>query len=865
MTTPMMKQYLAAKRKAGDAVLFFRMGDFYELFYDDAKLASRLLGLALTSRSKGEGAVPMAGFPHRSVSTYVRKLLSLDHKVAICEQIQDPRKAKGLVDRDVVRVITPGTLTEDEVLSPKDENHLAAVVRHRGGAGLAWVDLSTGRFRVEETGPGGLDGEFQRLSPSEVLLPEGGGEEMSDAAVQALVPSPCMITRRPDWTFDPGEGLALLRRHFGVQTLAGFGLDDGAPYVGAAGAVLHYLNETQKTALGHIAKIELVRISDYMLLDGPTRRSLELTRSSSGSREGTLLAVLDHTRTAMGARLLKEWILHPLLKAGDVVQRQQGVAEMVENPGMLEDLAEAIEEIHDIERIAARVACGRAGPRDMVALGNSLARLPVLRDAAGPADSPLLRAAREMETFDDLADLLARALEPSPPVALREGGIIRPGYDRGLDDLRDVARQGKGWIARFQAEELARTGIPSLKIGYNKVFGYYIEVTNTHRDKVPAHYTRKQTLKNAERYITDDLKEHEVRVLTADEKSKDLEYDLFLALREACAAYVPRLQAVARIVAAVDVLASLARAAVRGRYRRPTLVEERNLSITEGRHPVLETLMDPGTFVPNDVEMDAASRLLVITGPNMAGKSTTIRQVALLVLMAQIGSFVPAKEARIGVADRIFTRTGASDEISRGLSTFLVEMNETANILNNATERSIVILDEVGRGTSTFDGVSIAWAVAEDLATRVRARTLFATHYHELTELALVHPEVRNFHVSVKEWGDRLVFVHKLSEGGVDRSYGIHVAQIAGIPRDVIDRAQGILERLEGQSVDTDLRPAFAPETGSRTDSVQLSLFSAPPSPVVEALRSLDLDNLTPLEALVKLRDLKQKAQEDGS
>jgi DNA mismatch repair protein MutS len=861
----MMKQYLRAKRKAPDAVLLFRMGDFYELFHDDARLVSRLLGLTLTSRSKGEGAIPMAGFPYKSVGPYIRKLLKEGHKVAICEQIQDPRHAKGIVDRDIVRVVTPGTLTEDEVLSAKDENHLAAVVLRRDTAGLAWIDLSTGRFRVATARPGDLEGEMARIAPSEILLPEGLDPAGRGAVEDALAQSRCMVTLRPDWTFDPKEAAALLRDHFGVTTLQGFGLEDHAPYTAAAGAVLHYLRETQKTALGHIASISLLPTSDFVLLDGPTRRSLELVTSTSGRREGTLLGVLDHTLTAMGGRMLKAWILNPLQGVDAILHRQKGVAELVGEVGMRRDLGDAVEGVHDIERIAARISCGRASPRDLVALGRSLARLPAVSRALAQSRAPILADLARLDPFDEIAALLERALRPSPPLAMKEGGIIRAGYNDELDELLDVSRSGKGWIARFQAQEMKRTGITSLKIGYNRVFGYYIEVTHTHRDRVPSHYVRKQTLKNAERYVTDALKEHEVKVLTAVDKARDLEYDLFIEIRDQCARHVAGFMEAARAVARADVLLSLATVAAREEYVCPRMVEERVLHVRDGRHPVLENQLDPGRFVPNDVAMDPKALVAIITGPNMAGKSTYIRQVALLVLLAQIGSFVPAAEATVGVADRIFTRTGASDEIARGLSTFMVEMNETSNILNNATDRSLVILDEVGRGTSTFDGVSIAWAVTEHLSKVIRARTLFATHYHELTELSLLHEEVRNYHVSVKEWGEKIVFVHKIAPGGVDKSYGIHVARLAGIPRKVLDRAREILEGLEGQAVNTDLKPAFAPPRPGKGDSIQLTLFTAPPSPTLEKLRAIDIDDLSPLDALLALKKLKDMAEQEDS
>ncbi|MEK7788682.1 MAG: DNA mismatch repair protein MutS, partial [Planctomycetota bacterium] len=798
--TPMMRQYNEIKRQHKDALLFFRMGDFYELFFEDAKLASKVLGITLTSRSKGEGAIPMAGVPHHAADSYIRKLIKAGHKVAICDQLQDPEEATGIVDRGVTRIITPGTITEDTLLEDKSNNYLIAVLETNTMTGLSWIDLSTGRFQVEDIRKETLFDEFARLNPSEVLLPEETVRNNTSFMERIRAECDGIVTARPDWEFSKDTAYRILMEHFGTASLEGFGCEDVGPALGAAGAVIQYLKETQKTSLKHIGKIQKYQADNRVLMDKATQQSLEITQTiRARDREGSLLSVIDQTKTPMGARLLREWIVSPLRVSAEIKYRQIGVKELSENSPLMRELRDILGNIYDIERISTKISCGRANGRDLVSLKQSLSKLPALKEKVGFCMSDVLVSAEEqLDILDEVRTLIGTAIVPDPPPTIKDGGLIREGYDTALDELKYISKNGKSWIANFQAEEITRTGINSLKVGYNKVFGYYIEVTNVNKDNIPQAYIRKQTLKNAERFITPELKEYETKVLTADERAMDLEYDLFIQIREQVSGFTARLQRTSEAIALLDVLSTLANLAVENRYIMPEITDSLELKIIDGRHPVLDRKFASESFVPNDINLDGTQdTIMVITGPNMAGKSTYIRQVALLILMAQMGSFIPAKEATIGTVDRIFTRVGASDELSRGQSTFMVEMNETANILNNATERSLIILDEVGRGTSTFDGVSIAWAITEYIYQHIHARTLFATHYHELTELALLFPGIKNFNIAVKEWGDEIIFLRKIVEGGTDKSYGIHVARLAGIPREVIQRPRIILNNLE--------------------------------------------------------------------
>jgi len=793
--TPMMRQYQEAKRQHPGMLLLFRMGDFYETFDADAEVAARALGLTLTSRDK---QVPMAGFPHHQLENYLKKLLHAGHRVAVCDQVEDAALAKGLVKREVTRVVTAGTITEDELLDPRASNHLACVAVSRAGVGLAWVDLSAGTFWAADVSPDRLADELSRIAPAECLLAErdepSWGDLLQAAGTKTLTP-------RPDWTFDPPAARDALFHQFGVATLAGFGFErDDTPGTTAAGALVLYLKETLKAQLGHLRAVRPFRPDQFLVLDEVTRRSLELTRTlRDGGRDGSLLSVIDRTVTPMGARLLSEWLVAPLAERPAAEARLDAVAELHADHRVRSDLRGLLDGVLDLQRLTARASTGRATPRDLGAVARTLRLLPALKAKITGCKAPLLAdLERRLELCPDLREALDAALVDDPPQTPREGGVIRDGYNADLDAVRAVARDGKGWIARFQAQEITRSGIASLKVGFNQVFGYYIEVTHANAGRVPSDYQRKQTLKNAERYITPELKEHEERVLGAQEKIYQLEYDLFLQLRERVAAQTSRLLATADTLAALDVLAALAELAAARHYVRPDLCDEPVLEVTAGRHPVLDQTLPPGTFVPNDVKLSPDDgRFWLITGPNMSGKSIFIRQVALITLLSHMGSFVPAKKARIGLTDRIFTRVGASDELSRGQSTFMVEMTEAANILNNATAKSLVILDEIGRGTSTYDGVSLAWAITEHLHDAIGCRALFATHYHELAQLVDTLACLRNYNVLVSEQDGTVVFLHRIAAGSADKSYGIHVAQLAGVPVPVLDRAAAVLAQLE--------------------------------------------------------------------
>jgi len=808
MTTPMMQQYRDAKAKYPDMLLFFRMGDFYELFEKDAETAHKVLGLTLTSRDK---EMPMAGFPHHQLETYLHKLLHLGHRVAVCDQVEDASQAKGLVKREVTRVVTPGTVTEDDLLDPKQSNHLTAIfpTSPAAPAGLAWLDVSTGQFHAMDVASERLREELARLAPAECICPETLANAVGEVA-KKLAQSPS-LSARPDWTFDPRSAKEALCKHFAVSTFAGFGFDDAQPCLAAAGALLLYVQEMLKTSLAHIRRLQPYYGNDVLQLDDVTRRSLELTRTlREGERFGSLLAAIDRTVTTMGARLLHDWLLAPLARRDAIDARLDAVTELLEQANLRDELRKALDAVHDLARLTTRASTGRALPRDLAAIARTLRYLPAIKAKVAARKSPLLRELEaDLELCPDLRNLLDSALVDDPPLNAKEGGLIKQGYSKELDDLREIAKGGKEWIARFQATEIARTGINSLKVGFNSVFGYYIEITHTHTAKVPGDYQRKQTLKNAERYITPELKEYEEKVLSAEEKSQAREYEIFLALRDQVAGQTHRLLQTGEVLAQLDVLAALADLAVSRQYVRPELSDDAVLHVKDGRHPVLDQTLPPGTFVPNDVMLGQEDGMfLLITGPNMAGKSTYIRQVALLVLLAQIGSYVPAKSAVVGIADRIFTRVGASDELSRGQSTFMVEMTEAANILNNAGPKSLVILDEIGRGTSTYDGVSLAWAITEYLHNQVGCRSLFATHYHELAQLAETLPHLRNCNVLVREWKDDIVFLHKIAPGSADKSYGIHVARLAGVPHEVLERAALVLRQLKTHHLDEELPKA---------------------------------------------------------
>lgn len=869
--TPLMRQYHEIKAQHQDAILFFRMGDFYELFYEDAKIASNVLGLTLTSRAHGKSAsVPLAGFPHHSLDTYLAKMVKAGYRVAICEQIEDPKKAKIVVKRAVTEIVSPGTTLIEELLESRANNYLLAVAFQGNIAGLATVDVSTGEFRVGEYDLEAVPDQIVLSNPAEIIVAEDQ-ENLLDG-VRRLLPQ-CVITRRESWIFNRDFGYEQLTQHFKTLTLKGFGCEDLTAGIAAAGAALYYLKENQKSGLDHITGIMREVEQAYLALDAATQRNLELMQSLRWDREGTLLSVLDHSATAMGARLLRRWIQKPLRDVPQIIRRLDAVEELLEKTALLDKLQEALRGIGDIERLITKVSAQRANARDLSTLRGALETLQPIKESLADVEAAALQEiGHHLDPLQELTGEIAAALVENPPLAITDGGIIRAGYNAELDRLRDIAFSGKDWILRLQETEREKTGIQSLKVSYNKVFGYYIEVTKPNLPKVPEHYIRKQTLVNAERYITPELKEFEEQVLDAEEKIISLEYELFNTLRARVAQFAEAVRRNARLVAELDLYLVFARLARTSDYCRPVLNTGDEIHIVDGRHPVIEKILPFGEkFVPNDTHIDnTKSQIQIITGPNMAGKSTYLRQVALIVLMAQMGSYVPAKSADIGVVDKIFTRVGASDNLAGGESTFLVEMNETANILNNATRQSLILLDEIGRGTSTFDGLSIAWAVVEYLHEHeaVAAKTMFATHYHELTELEALLPRVKNYNVLVKEWGEQVIFLRKIAEGGCDHSYGIQVAKLAGLPDIIIQRSREILTNLEQHAVtpNHNSHPAFNKYRAWQEAQRQLDFFSQPPqSELVDELKSVDLNSMTPIQAFQFLMHLKEKITKNES
>ncbi len=862
--TPMMRQYEEAKNVAPDALLLFRMGDFYELFFEDAKTAARVLGLTLTSRDKnGDDPIAMAGFPHHQLDSYLARLIRAGFRVAVCEQVEDPKTAKGLVKRQVTQVVSPGTVTDHELLDPTRLNNLAALVAPQSPEstvwGLSWVELTNGEFVAFCGSEVQVRDILERLNASEILVTSSTSERMPVLGYQ---PS---ITPRPDWTFAPRHAVDRLTKHYRVATLEGFGFDQAdVPAVQAAAALLLYVEEAQPAAAQALTRLTRFQPGHSVEIDQASWRSLEITRTiRSDSREGSLLGTIDRCVTPMGSRVLAHWLTVPLNKLDDVNQRLDAVAELVAANRLREALREALRPIVDLERIIARVVNGRATPRDLRHVANSLARVPTIRSQLETCHAGLLkRLVLELDPCDELRDHLDAALGDDAPLAVNQGGFVRPGFSPELDRLRNLATGGKRWIAEYQSKVIQETGIPTLKVGFNKVFGYYIEVTHAQQTKVPDYFIRKQTLKNGERYITPELKEYEEQVLTADEQAIALEIQILDDLRARAHGHATRLKTGARQLACLDVLLGLAHLAHSQRYCRPEITSDQVVVIEDGRHPVLDVIQPLGAFVPNDTKLDdEAGTIHLITGPNMAGKSTYIRQVALITLMAQIGSFVPARRARIGLVDRIFARVGASDELSRGQSTFMVEMTETARILNTATKSSLVILDEIGRGTSTYDGVSLAWAIVEYLHDRIGCRTLFATHYHELTELEQTFPSVRNFNVSVREWEDRIVFLHKIVRGGADKSYGIHVARLAGVPEWVSARAEEILASLQSHHHREPVEIGLAARTAK--PQVQLTLFEMADHPLLDRIQRIDTDHVTPIGALKMLHDWKRELEDE--
>ena len=853
----MMRQYMAAKERHPDAILLFRMGDFYEMFFDDAKKAARILEIALTTRDKNKDeAVPMCGFPHHSASAYISRLLAAGERVAVCDQVEDPRTAKGIVKREVTRVLTPG-LTEEPGTLKADENHFVVALTQKGrSTGAAAFDLSTGDLAVTESDdPDMMARELVRLQPKEIIISEKLPE---DHELRRIVDGSFYVHRVDEWMFDQRGCLDAIRDQFGVQNVEGFGMASDSGSVVATGAVLNYVRQTRPDAPSHIKPPRVYHLGNYMVLDQAAIRNLEIFRNiKDGSEKGTLLRLLDRTRTAMGARLLRQWISYPLLEVDEIRRRSETVSALVEDTLLRQSLIEPLKQIGDLERIAGKISLKNATPRDLVQLRTSAELIPELIRLVEPLLTELAQRIRDMDDLSYVAHAVAKVLVDAPPASLRDGGVIREGYNEELDELRSISTRGKEWIAGIESREREKTGIANLKVGYNKVFGYYIEVTKAHQEKVPPNYVRKQTLVNAERYITEELKEYELKVLNAQDRIGELEEEIFNRLRAQLQEVIPRIQATSHQIATLDALVSLAEVAATRNYTRPEVHTGDEIRIVEGRHPVVETFEELDSFVPNDVLVNRATdQVLIITGPNMAGKSTYMRQIALIVLLAQMGSYVPAREASIGIADRIFTRIGAADYLSFGQSTFMVEMNETADILHNASERSLVLLDEVGRGTSTFDGLSIAWAVTEYLHDRSEGgpRTLFATHYHELVELADTKERVRVYNVSVKERRDDIVFLRKIVPGGASRSYGIQVAKLAGVPDTVVDRAKQVLANLEKEELEPGGRSEPVEATASKEekseDAFQMDLFGGPASELLSELRKIDPLNITPIEAL---------------
>jgi DNA mismatch repair protein MutS len=865
--TPMIKQYLSIKEKYADTILFYRMGDFYEMFFEDAEVASKALEITLTSRNKkDEFPIPMCGVPYKAVQGYIARLIDQGYKVAICDQVEDPALAKGLVKREVVRVITPGMILDNELLDEKSDNYVLALARNDDTAGLSYLDISTGVFRITESNDmNSIVDEALRISPSEVLLPESSkSDRFFSPILNAMADR--SITFISDTAFKFGRGRERLVDQFKTLSLEGFGCEHLKAGVRAAGALVFYIRETQKQEIEHLSGIESYFLSNYLIVDNISFRNLEINKNIlTGSRQGTLLGIMDRTVTAMGSRLLKRWIRYPLMDVPEIESRQNAVLEVKANVPIRRNIREKLKSVYDLERLGSKIAMGQSNARDLVALKHSLISLPDIWSLLSNLNSELFKCYQNIDSLYDLAGLIGRAIREDAPPTINEGGIIKTGYNAELDELISMSRDGKKWLARLEAKEKDATGISTLKVRYNKVFGYFIEIPKARSKDVPLHYVRKQTLVNAERYITDELKKYETKVLGAEDQRAVLEYELFNQIKDEVIKNNVAVQQVAHFLARLDCLLNLAEVADQNDYNRPEFNTNGRILIEDGRHPVVEKMIAGERFVPNTIQMDdTENQILIITGPNMAGKSTVLRQVALMVLMAQMGSFIPAARASMSVTDRIFTRVGALDNLSQGQSTFMVEMQETANILNSATQKSLVIMDEIGRGTSTFDGLSIAWAVAEHLHDLKGhgVKTLFATHYHELTELTRLKPRSKNYNIAVKEWNDEIIFLRKLIEGGTNRSYGIQVARLAGIPSPVIQRAKKILYDIEND--EHGLRGAFAlPEdlNASEKKHVQLHLFSRPDHFIIEKLQKLDISKMTPLDALNYLNELQEKSK----
>lgn len=875
--TPMLQQYFDIKNEYKDCILFFRLGDFYEMFGDDAKIASQALDIVLTSREAGKDRrIPMCGVPYHASTSYIARLVRQGYRVAVCEQMEDPSKAKGLVKRQVIRVVTPGTVIDEDMLDTFENNYIAAVCVGSDAIGLSWMDITTGEFYTSQvTDESELHNEIFRIQPSEILIEDSSETNFIRGTLAQEVPN-AVLTKLDPSNFDSGACFQRLCEHFGTADLSQFGCADLPRAVQAAGALLAYVSDMERTNLQHVNSMVTRSLSQYMSLDKVARKNLELTASlSDGQRKGTLLSVIDKTETAMGGRTLRQWLEQPLMSVEHISRRLDAVDELARDLFLREGLAESMKGIQDLERICGRIVMRTATPRDLVSLKWSLSKLGGVKDNLSRCESGLLtELCDRIDLLEDLVGLISQAIVDDPPASLREGGVIREGYSSELDELRELRDSGKRWIAQLEQTERARTGIKSLRVGYNQVFGYYIEVTRANLNLVPDDYIRKQTLANAERFITPSLKEREERILSAEERSLELEVSLFSELLDKTSACSDRIKSTAEALGCLDSIVSLARVAVERDYRRPEIHSGLGLHVIGARHPVVETMGIEGGFVPNDTKMDPDSdQILIITGPNMSGKSTYLRQVALITIMAQMGSFVPAESASIGVVDRIFTRIGASDDLASGKSTFMVEMSEVSVILNHASTRSLIILDEVGRGTSTYDGIAIAWAVVEYLHEKrgMTPKTLFATHYHELTDLESMYKRVKNYRVDVSEEGDRVVFLRRIVEGGADKSYGIEVARLAGLPRSVIARARQIQSAIESRSqrrvVDS---AAIAHSSASRSPARSTaggvaapSLFDAAVNSLVDDLAAVDCNSMTPLQALSVLHSLAERAREE--
>ncbi len=869
--TPMMKQYLEVKKKAGDAILFFRLGDFYEMFGDDAKKASGILQIALTSRSSGDGRtvkMPMCGIPFHAANAYIYKLISAGYKVAVCEQVEDPKDAQGIVKREIIKIVTPGTVLEETALDKKTNNYIMSLCVEKETAAIAFIDITTGEFFCQETAFGRdfdrIIDEVEKIAPVELLIPESyaGDKTLSKNLVERLKSGGVRIYINPcpDWNFQKDVAYEKLKDHFHVLNLEGFGIEGKSAVISSAGSLLSYLYDTQKTALYHINKLSLRSRGDILYVDAVSLKNLEITDSAVKGADTTLFSVLDHTETAMGSRELKKWLKNPLTDITAINKRLDAVGFFSDSPDTRENFREIMRGISDMERISGKLGSQGVNGRDLNSLKRSILAVEKLEAMIKDIPDKKVKSVISFNApkLKDAFTLIDSAIVDEPPISVKDGGVIKPDFDVELKKLKEVSSGGKQWIAALQENERKKSGIGSLKVGYTSVFGYYIEISKANLKSVPADYIRKQTLVNAERFITPELKEYESMVLGAQEKITALEYKIFTEIREKLSSYIPDIQAASAAVAGIDCLISLATAAANGNYIRPEMNDSDAIDIEDGRHPVIEKNLGYNEFIPNDIRLDNKENMvMVITGPNMAGKSTYMRQAAVLQIMAQAGSFIPAKKASIGVVDKIFTRVGASDYLARGQSTFMVEMIETANILNNATKKSMILLDEVGRGTSTFDGVSIAWAITEYIHDHVKAKTLFATHYYELTEIAENLPGVKNYNIQVKEYGDKIIFLRKIVAGSTDKSYGIHVARLAGLPDTIIKRANKILKDLENANYTKDGKAKIGSD--NRNDTAQLDLFSAADSRIISELKEIEPDKMAPVDALLRLKELKDK------